>query len=477
MITELILGGPGTGKTHHLLDIVEDELSHGTSSKRIAFVSFTKKAAREAAQRAQERFQLMDTDFPFFQTIHSLCYRQMGYSRDNVVNWRHLKELGQILGTYISGRIREDEEIDKKGDRMMFIDQLSRTTGKPLEEVWENQDEPIVSMHEQRRFSLTYERYKESKGLIDFTDMLTEYRRHGRYIPVDVAIIDEAQDLTPMQWETVKVAFDKCLRLKIAGDDDQAIYTWSGADVDQFLNISPDHTTILDESRRIPRKIQSAAMDLINQVERRFDKPYRNRDAEGIVEYCMDPSEVDLSQGSWLMLCRNTAFFSVFEDECRRQGVTYIKRGDVSVDNDDVRAIRAYERSRKGESISDEDMPVMLDRLKMDQDAYYRLRNKDLGIWHDAFVGMPIMTREYYLSVLRSGRKLTHPPRVTIDTIHSVKGGEADHVLLSTDLTRRTDDNKHRNIDSEIRVFYVGMTRARESLHILTPRTDRYFQL
>ena len=54
----IILGPPGTGKTHNLLNLVEKELANGTSPDRIGFFAFTKKAAMEAKDRAKKKFNL-----------------------------------------------------------------------------------------------------------------------------------------------------------------------------------------------------------------------------------------------------------------------------------------------------------------------------------------------------------------------------------------------------------------------------------
>jgi len=62
-------------------------------------------------------------------------------------------------------------------------------------------------------------------------------------------------------------------------------------------------------------------------------------------------------------------------------------------------------------------------------------------------------------------------PLINISTIHSIKGGEADNVLLITDITKNVEENLERAPDSEHRVFYVGVTRAKNNLRIVLPQT------
>ena len=98
------------------------------------------------------------------------------------------------------------------------------------------------------------------------------------------------------------------------------------------------------------------------------------------------------------------------------------------------------------------------------------------SIWHDAFRGLPPSRIAYYLTILRrGGRVVGAPPSVHVDTIHGVKGGEADHVLLMVDETTRTEAGAWKRPDDEARVFYVGATRARESLTVLHPQTGTHW--
>ena len=86
--------------------------------------------------------------------------------------------------------------------------------------------------------------------LIDYTDMLSRYINEGFVPTFDVVLIDEAQDLSLLQWEMVQKIIDRADQVYIAGDDDQAIYKWAGADVDTFLGLE-GRTLVLDKSYRI----------------------------------------------------------------------------------------------------------------------------------------------------------------------------------------------------------------------------------
>jgi superfamily I DNA/RNA helicase len=97
--------------------------------------------------------------------------------------------------------------------------------------------------------------------------------------------------------------------------------------------------------------------------------------------------------------------------------------------------------------------------------------------WFEALVGLPGDRRDYYLACLRRGEKLTKDPRIHINTIHGVKGQEAANVLLMSDMSGRTATSYRLNADNEHRVFYVGITRAEQALHIVMPQSDQAYPM
>ena len=87
MSRQIIFGPPGTGKTTHLLRIVEKELrGNKVSPNKIAYLAFTNQAADEALSRAISQLNYSTKDFMNFRTLHSLAYRELHLKEDNIMS-------------------------------------------------------------------------------------------------------------------------------------------------------------------------------------------------------------------------------------------------------------------------------------------------------------------------------------------------------------------------------------------------------
>ena len=93
-------------------------------------------------------------------------------------------------------------------------------------------------------------------------------------------------------------------------------------------------------------------------------------------------------------------------------------------------------------------------------------------VWFEAFDAAPRREINYLKQMRRRGEKLNQAPRITLSTIHGAKGGEAENVVLLTDLSFNTMRGYEKNPDDENRLFYVGATRTKEHLHIIRPQQD-----
>ena len=98
-------------------------------------------------------------------------------------------------------------------------------------------------------------------------------------------------------------------------------------------------------------------------------------------------------------------------------------------------------------------------------------------LWFDALDKMSLYDVAYIRATRRRKENLLMPPRIKLSTIHGQKGSEADEVVILTDMAIRTQLEANRFPDDEQRVWYVGVTRARKTLHIIAPRTNRFFQI
>ena len=467
MHTEIIIGPPGTGKTTRLLDILDRELKAGVPPNKIAFMSFTNKAVDEATDRAVSRCNFKKSELVYFRTVHSMAFFSLGLKRTQVMQLADYRKIGDHLGLRFTAGSYEDGPAPpgkNPGDHYRFIDSLARAKMANPKEIWDGLDHDGLNWYEFDRYRETVKAYKKNTGLYDFSDML---RYFPKPLDLEVCIIDEAQDLSTAQWSFISELTKNVTRMYIGGDDDQAIFEWGGADVNKFINLEGERT-VLDTSYRIPASVHKVASGIASKIQQRTEKTYHSRSAKGSVEYSLDVDSIDMSSGTWMLLARNSYLLGELAAVARQQGYSYSVKGVSSVKKADTDAIECWEKHRKGLELGDKEHAIL--------DLYTSNTASDAP-WFKAFDKMSVEQTEYYLALRRRGESLLKTPRIKINTIHGSKGGEADHVVLVTDMAYTTWNATNLNQDSEHRVWYVGATRAKESLNIIMPRARYHYPI
>jgi superfamily I DNA/RNA helicase len=276
-----IFGPPGTGKTTNLTRQIRRAVER-YGSNAILVTSFSRAAAHELAGRD------LPVDPDRVGTLHSHCFHALGgpeIAEANVEEWNrdnpHLAITPVKKHTKLDGEeTAEDEsdDLEKRGDELLA--QLSRFRGMMLSrDLW-----PVML----REFEQQWSTYKQANGLLDFTDLIDACLRDVYTAPKNPSVIfaDEAQDLNKMQLTLIRKWGRRAEYFIVAGDDDQTIYSFTGATPEAMLDpeIPLDHKIILKQSYRVPQSVHRLANGLIQQVTRRQEKEYLARSEAGGVE-------------------------------------------------------------------------------------------------------------------------------------------------------------------------------------------------
>jgi superfamily I DNA/RNA helicase len=500
LASELIFGPPGCGKTYTLIQRFRDALARGIAPYEIGYVSFTNKSIDEALMRIVAEFGLTKKDMPFVKTLHALCFHGLGLTRGDVMGNEDYAMLGRMLGLNFKGTTSVDDDWHMPGeafhDDYVRIYDRSRLRMVSLEQEFREAGSYDLFYPALLQVAGTLDNYKSANNKLDFTDMLSVYLKIGQPPRLKLLIVDEAQDLTPLQWAVVRRMQEFAQHTCFAGDDDQAIHAWAGVDVKLFLEAS-DNYQVLEQSYRLPKTVHALADRIVRRIDVRQPKLWRPTDREGSVNFHMDRHTVPLDKGSWTIMARTNFQVSELANELREDGYFFQRGSQRSVSLELSVAIDVWDRLGKGETVSKDEAKSLMKRLPktgrkqaLSSGAMAALDTGDPEVRYDLSLlqsdygllvcsgGVEVFAlspdEEMYIrSLQRRGTNLLAPPDIKIATIHAMKGGEDENVMLLTDSTRNCMTSPDQ--DNEHRIIYVGITRAKENLHVIeSSRKYRY---
>jgi superfamily I DNA/RNA helicase len=491
-----IVGPPGTGKTTTLIRYVAEALAEGINPHQIGFFSFTRRACNEAKQRASEEFGFNpDEDLPWFRTLHSLALRLSDVNKDQIMQTKHYSEFAQTAGINLGTEYLDTEEslsgLLRNNHPILSVINLARIRKSNLKTEYNN-TEINYPWNIVEHVAESYEKYKVKNDMVDFTDLLSQFVpvARERLPQLKLSLLDEAQDLSLLQWD-IAFSIEECShKMFCAGDDDQAIYRWSGADVDTFIGLD-GNLEVLENSYRLPRKVYEVSQRVAQRIKKRVSKSFRPMPREGEVHILYDVPYSFLKEGQWLILAQTNYMLGKIEQQLKQLGYLYSINFKRSIDEKVTLAVNSWERLRKGKRIDLRGAKAMYGlmtgngkhiargykNIKVDDDEItfslsdlqndYGLLIGDDLIWHEALNRIPAENRAYIIALMRKGEKFNATPRISLSTIHGAKGAECDNVILLSDISTASEKEFHRNPDDLHRVFYVAVTRAKERLYLV----------
>lgn len=347
--TMLVLAGPGSGKTavitQRIRYLVEER--HITPSD-ILTITFTKAAALEMKQRACQICR--GAENAVFGTFHSVFF-QIIRSSSKFQNYSIMTEQQklQILRPLLKGKKLDCVQMSSFCEQFLSDLSFYKNTGREREEkAGQNQAEQM-QLHELRQ---AYEQCCRKRWLLDFDDiliycyrLLTEdsglrdrWENRFRYI-----LIDEFQDINDVQYQIIKLLSANYENLFVVGDDDQAIYSFRGADpsyMHRFLEDYPNSRQVkLNINYRCGDRILALAARSIAHNKYRFEKEIKagNSGENRVIATCFQNRAEELSflteeimthrnEGLTAILVRTNRMAEQVSEACFRRQIPYQMR-------------------------------------------------------------------------------------------------------------------------------------------------------
>jgi len=537
-VTKLV-GAPGSGKTTKLLEFAETEAEeYETTAGELLFLTFSRSARKEAANRLGAVYPHLDEDDrnKRVKTVDGAALTACLI--DDVLELRdrhNLNAPGQLLiqknnsddAKYFNWFFQQEfPAIDYDTEQRDPIEELQ--TGEPttvppgnrllaLYDYIQSQDWPLEDYH-RAPFDIelshskilnvlhSWEQFKGHNDLIQHTDYVKAALERGCPPPGRVLLIDEFQDLSPLQYKLYEEWRDTpdVERVYIAGDRHQAIYGFRGADAMQFRDTPADETVHHEESKRCPQAVVDAAVPVASPVPEHDVsrvRAWRNGGQFGHLEAADGDALSRLVQqrvgehGEVYLLARTNRQTAKLAYGLRGGGVPYLdlKPNGALRRWDDplptlLQALRAFDA---GEGLPVPVAEILLrnveqaparneakrladdDELGSSDGPYgYQIIHEELRDWFPrANASRDIISeldvddwqRDLLAGAIVSGAE-HHPQDVRIGTIHAAKGLEAPCVLVFPAYSQRQLERFQNGAEAEERrLYYVALTRASET--------------
>lgn len=498
-----IIGPPGCGKTEYLLRQIEKACDK-YFPKDLGVVSYTVASVSEAKDRIKKKLNIDWKDIPNVRTIHSHCFDLLRVKKEDVMETAaNIRGFNESYPSYrLSIGLRNDEDMDPTGDNDQIFNQMQTLRSRMIPcDQW-----PLECRH----LSSAWFEYMGNEGKIDFNGMLEQCLDQGLSPDIRVLMVDEAQDLPALQIALIEQWGRNCDSLLWAGDANQAIFRFAGSDPDNFINLKADKIIALQQSYRLSPAVLQKSLEIIRQANIKELVNFKATDKYGPGQV-LSVREPDLSlPGSHMILCRCQFQVKRYVAALRKANIPFCnqyRKEDKTwnpLDLDGAESVRIYLRFLRGEELDIYEIKQMIKnciaKTCMVRGAKKKIEGLPLtekkkyeffGLLSMGFLGTFLEKQgqiQDYFKVNAEGKDLVYHlaannpdqffeiPRICVGTIHSVKGGCARHVWIDPSITtkiKKAIQDDPDAWDDEVRIAYVGCSRAQETVGILPAKGYR----
>ncbi|HUI66833.1 MAG TPA: UvrD-helicase domain-containing protein [Nitrospirota bacterium] len=464
----LVVAGPGTGKTRTIVRRIVYLIQQGALPEDILAVTFTNRAAREMRERAAALLGNVAGKV-FIGTFHALGLRIIRDCRGDDFSIYSRDEQIELLKSLM-------KNSTKKAQRA--VEGISR-----IKNFLEDADSEVQEAYESYQAALNLRNAFDLDDLIKIpiailqnSETALKYQNRFRYI-----IVDEYQDINPAQYVLLRLLAGSSGNVCVVGDADQAIYAFRGADLENFLNFEKDFPgaawITLTENYRSLGIILNAADSLIKNNQKRIEKELIPTREEGRrVSVTSVPDE----------RAEGTAIIE--EIEKRLGGTSHFQMTRNSLSRDDPESSFRFsdfavvfrtnaQAKALEEAFAASGIPYQIvgrrksaQRKEIEETVTYLQ-----SLIHPDIDAQPDLT-DVKEAKLLSAADFFDPraDAVTLMTLHMAKGLEFPIVFITgcdDGLIPCTLMKADVDIEEERRLFYVGMTRAKNELFLISARS------
>jgi superfamily I DNA/RNA helicase len=499
-VRTIIPGPPGTGKTYRLVNHYLSNEINGlqTNPKKIVYVTFSNAAADVANEKI--KYPLL-----YISTLHHLGTRECNIDTTTQLlkdrKWKQFTSQSQICRG-----MKFETKKDIYGNTIhqnphMRIITYSRSKKISLVEAALQLDlHHSVDLWLTEQIDEDLRSYKEQTGMVEFSDMITKFVEEDKRLALDAIFLDEAQDLSPLQWDMFFHIEEQCKRSYIAGDDDQTIYGFQGADPSVFINLKGTFDNQI-QSHRVPKKIHAKALEILKHINERLDKPWEARGEEGFYKENCLLTDFDFSENDWMILAQTNAQLKEPAQFLNDLNLRYRGGQNELLPADLLKAYRIWTRLNNGASVSGEEARhVIKNFLRKKQvkhgfgdgkllDKVFTVTLEELQKDHGLLVTgswehlhMSDEQKNYIKLLLKNGDNLTTDSKIELSTIHGAKGRECENVILYIDFGSEDENDflareADKDPDKIHRLFFVGVTRAKQNLYIMESTQTNFYNI